>query len=172
MAPTFDEISTLRWSVERDSVGAEARLHELGIELGRGSEPVANYQMASVSGRLIFLSGHGPIDSSGTARRGKVGVDRSLEQARDDARVVGMNLLSTIREELGSLDRVTRVVKVLGMVNCAPGFIRTPEVVDGCSDLLVDVFGPERGRHARSAIGVAELPFDITVEIEMICEFD
>lgn len=153
-------------------MGAEARLHELGITLGRPAQPVANYQMAVASGRLLFLSGHGPVEPGGAMRQGKVGSTLSLEQARDAARLVGISLLGTLRAELGSLDRVTRVVKVLGMVNCAPGFHRMPEVIDGCSDLLVTVFGVERGRHARSAVGVSELPFDIAVEIEMICEFE
>jgi enamine deaminase RidA (YjgF/YER057c/UK114 family) len=85
---------------------------------------------------------------------------------------VALNLLHTIRRELGSLDRVTRIVKVLGMVNCAPGFNQTPQVIDGCSDVLVEIFGEEIGSHARSAVGMAELPFDISVEIEMICEVE
>ncbi len=153
-------------------MGAEARLDELGITLGRCAQPVANYQMAVASGGLLFLSGHGPVEFDGTMRQGKVGDALSLDQGRDAARLVGINLLATLRAELGSLDRVLRVVKVLGMVNCAPGFHRMPEVIDGCSDLLVDVFGDERGRHARSAVGVAELPFDIAVEIEMICEVE
>ena len=153
-------------------MGAEARLYELGITLVSAPQPVANYVTSVTSGQLLFLSGHGPVEPDGTMRRGKVGGELSLEQARDAARLVGINLLGTLRAQLGSLDRVTRVVKVLGMVNCAPGFHRMPEVIDGCSDLLVEVFGDERGRHARSAVGVAELPFDIAVEIEMICEFD
>ena len=101
--------------------------------------------------------------------KGKVGQDLDIEAARDAARLVGLSLLSTMRRELGSLDAVRRIVKVLGMVNCAPGFNRTPAVIDGCSDFLVEVFG-EAGRHARSAVGMAELPFDIPVEIELIAE--
>ena len=151
-------------------MGAEARLVELGITLASRAQPVANYQMAVTSGRLLFVSGHGPVESDGSMRQGKVGDTLSLEEGRDAARLVGVNLLATLRAELDSLDRVLRVVKVLGFVNCAPGFHRMPEVIDGCSDLLVDVFGVERGRHARSAVGVAGLPFDIAVEIEMICE--
>jgi enamine deaminase RidA (YjgF/YER057c/UK114 family) len=100
-----------------------------------------------------------------------VGGDLNAGEGRDAARIVALNLLHTIRDDLGSLDRVTRVVKVLGMVNCAPGFNRTPEVIDGCSDVLVEVFGNEIGLHARSAVGMAELPFDIAVEIEMVVEF-
>ncbi|MHB1087653.1 MAG: RidA family protein [Acidimicrobiales bacterium] len=153
-------------------MGAESRLLELGITLGARVHPVANYQGAVASGQLLFVSGHGPVRSNGTLVQGKVGDILSFEQAHDAARLVGMSLLATVRAQLGSLDRVSRIVKVLGMVNCAPGFIRMPEVIDGCSDLLVEVFGIERGRHARSAIGVAELPFDIPVEVEMICEFE
>jgi enamine deaminase RidA (YjgF/YER057c/UK114 family) len=103
---------------------------------------------------------------------GKVGSDLSVEEGREAARQVALALLATLRRELGSLDRVRRVVKVLGMVNCAAGFVESPEVMNGCSDLLVDVFGSAIGSHARSAVGVFELPFNIAVEVEMICEVD
>ena len=151
-------------------MGAEARLAELGIELPAAGEPVANYRMAVRTGNLLFVSGHGPAHRDGAKVRGKVGVDLDLPEAREAARLVGVNLLATIRREVGSLDAVRRVVKVLGMVNCAPGFGQTPAVIDGCSDLLVDVFGPEAGSHARSAVGMAELPYGLAVEIEMIVE--
>ena len=118
---------------------------------------------------MLFLSGTGPIRADGTIITGKVGADLDLEAAVEAARVTGLQLLAAMRHELGSLDRVGRVVKTLGMVNCAPGFNRTPQVIDGCSNLLVDVFG-ERGRGARSAVGMAELPFDISVEIELVVE--
>ncbi|MBW4079079.1 MAG: RidA family protein [Acidobacteria bacterium] len=153
-------------------MGAEARLLELGIDLAEGSHPVANYEMVAASGRLLFVSGHGPVQANGALLRGKVGDAFSLEQAYEAARLAGLAVLATLRGELGSLDRVSRIVKVLGMVNCAPGFNRMPEVIDGCSDLLIEVFGDNRGRHARSAIGVAELPFDIPVEIELVCEIE
>lgn len=151
-------------------MGAEDRIVELGITLPQASAPVANYLMAAQSGSLLFLAGHGPYDYDGTMRVGKVGADLTVAEAREAARLVALNMLQTMRRELGSLDRVTRVVKVLGMVNCAPGFNRMPEVIDGCSDVLVEIFGREIGSHARSAVGMAELPFDIAVEIEMICE--
>lgn len=151
-------------------MGAEDRLVELGIVLPEASAPVANYLMAVRSGDLLFLAGHGPYDLDGSIRVGKVGSDLTVSEARDAARLVALNLVHTIRRELGSLDRVTRIVKVLGMVNCAPGFNRTPEVIDGCSDVLVEIFGTTIGSHARSAVGMAELPFNIAVEIEMICE--
>ena len=151
-------------------MGADARLAELGIELPPAGKPVANYRMAVRSGDLLFVAGHGPAERNGVKVRGKVGADLDLAEAREAARLVGVNLLATVRQELGSLDAVRRVVKLLGMVNCAPGFDRTPEVIDGCSDLLVEVFGPETGSHARSAVGMAELPYGLAVEIEMIVE--
>lgn len=151
-------------------MGAEARLAALGIELPPGSEPVANYRMAVRTGDLLFVAGHGPAHGDGVKVRGKVGADLDLDEAREAARLVGVNLLATVRRELGSLDSVRRVVKVLGMVNCAPGFDQTPAVIDGCSDFLVEVFGPEAGSHARTAVGMAELPFGLAVEIEMIVE--
>src|SRR5436190_13412850 len=151
------------------SMGAEERLRDQGIELPASPAPAGNYVSAVRSGSLLFLAGHGPLRADGTMVKGKVGQDLDIEAARDAARLVGLSLLSTMRRELGSLDAVRRIVKVLGMVNCAPGFNRTPAVIDGCSDFLVEVFG-EAGRHARSAVGMAELPFDIPVEIELIAE--
>jgi enamine deaminase RidA (YjgF/YER057c/UK114 family) len=153
-------------------MGAEARLAALGIELPAAAAPVANYRMAVRSGNLLFVSGHGPAHREGIRATGKVGADLDLAEAREAARLVGVNLVATVRRELGSLDAVRRIVKVLGMVNCAPGFDQTPAVIDGCSDFLVELFGDEIGRHARSAVGLAELPFGIPVEIEMIVEVD
>ena len=151
-------------------VGAEARVAELGLVLPPALKAAGNYVDAVRSGALLFLAGHGPVREDGTVVHGKVGSDLDIDAARDAARLTGLSLLSTVRRELGSLDDVRRVVKVLGMVNCAPGFNQTPKVIDGCSDLLVDVFGEDIGRHARSAVGMAELPFDIPVEIEMVVE--
>jgi len=148
---------------------AEERLAQLGIELPDAPAPVGNYVSAARSGPLLFLAGHGPVRPDGTMVQGKVGRDLDVAEAAAAARLVGLGLLGSMRRELGSLDSVTRIVKVLGMVNCAPGFNRTPAVLDGCSDLLVEVFG-ESGRHARSAVGMAELPFDIAVEIELVAE--
>ena len=142
----------------------------LGITLPPPLKPAGNYVDAVRTGDLLFLAGHGPVRDDGTVVRGKVGTDLDLTAGRDAARLVGFSLLTTVRRELGTLDAVRRVVKVLGMVNCAPGFNRTPAVIDGCSDLLVQVFGDDIGRHARSAVGMAELPFDIPVEIEMVIE--
>ena len=119
----------------------EDRLHELGIELTEVFPPAGQYVGAVRTGSLVFLSGAGPIRPDGTFVTGKVGRDVDLDAAKEAARLTGLQLLAILRAELGSLDRVARVVKTLGMVNCAPGFNRTPAVIDGCSELLIDVFG-------------------------------
>ncbi len=142
------------------------RLVELGIELPPVSPPAGNYVGCVVIGDMVHVGGHGPINGTEIIR-GKVGSDLSLEEAKHAARATGLSILATLRAELGDLDRIERFVKVFGMVNVAPGFNQTPAVIDGCSDLLVEVFG-EAGRHTRSAVGLAELPFDIAVEIELI----
>jgi enamine deaminase RidA (YjgF/YER057c/UK114 family) len=149
-------------------MSAEARLKQLGIELPEVMPPAGSYVPAKRSGDLVFISGQGPWHAGGLVK-GKVGRDLTLSQARDAARLTGLNCLAVLRAELGSLDRVASIVKIFGMVNCAPGFTDTPGCVNGCSDLLMEVFG-EAGRHARSAVGMAELPFDIAVEIELIAE--
>ena len=150
------------------STAVSGRLAALGIELPPVSKPVANYLGCKQVGDLLYVGGHGPVTASGVTR-GKVGGTISVEEARDAARATALSMLATVQAELGSLDRVSQIVKVFGMVNCAPGFNRTPEVIDGCSDVLVEVFG-EAGRHTRSAVGMAELPFDICVEIEMVLQ--
>ena len=142
------------------------RLVELGIELPPVFPPAGNYLGCVVVDDLVHVGGHGPI--GGPERFvGKVGTDLTLEDGYRAARATGLSMLATLAADLGDLDRIERIVKVFGMVNVAPGFNRTPAVVDGCSDLLVEVFG-EAGRHTRSAVGMAELPFDIPVEIELI----
>ena len=148
---------------------AEMRLAELGIELPVPKSPAGAYVPAVRTGDLVFLSGAGPAAADGSLVTGKVGRDLDVDEARAAARLVGLQLLAALRAEVGDLDNVVRVVKVLGMVNCAPGFNRTPPVIDGCSELFIDVFG-EAGRGARSAVGMGELPFDIAVEIEAIFE--
>jgi len=152
-------------------MGAEARLVERKITLPPAPAPLANYVGAVRTGNLLFLSGHGPGRGQ-AATRGKVGRDLSVEQGYQAAREVGLNLLATVRAHLGSLDRVRRVVKVLGMVNSADDFGDQPKVINGFSDLMVEVFGEEIGRHARSAVGMAGLPLGIPVEIEMILEVE
>jgi enamine deaminase RidA (YjgF/YER057c/UK114 family) len=149
-----------------DRIGA--RLRELGIELPPVFKPVANYLGCRQVGDLLHVGGHGPTTANGVIR-GKVGDTVSLDLAREAARATALSMLATAKAELGSLDRIRQIVKVFGMVNCAPGFNRTPEVIDGCSDVLVEIFG-DAGRHTRSAVGLAELPFDICVEIEMIAQ--
>ena len=144
----------------------EQRLVELGIELPPVFAPAANYVSCIRHGDLLYTAGHGPVNGSEVIR-GKVGTDLTVEQGRDAARMTALAILATMRQELGTLDAVDGIVKVLGMVNVGGDFNQTPQVIDGCSDLLVEVFG-ERGRHARSAVGMAALPFDIAVEIELI----
>jgi len=145
----------------------DARLRELGLELPTPMGPGGNYLPAMAAGDLVFLSGMGPVRPDGTLVAGKVGDGGlDLETAREAARLTGLQLLAALRAELGDLGRVRQVVKLFGMVNCRPGFNRTA-VIDGCSDLLVDVLG-DAGRGARSAVGMAELPFDIAVEIEAV----
>ncbi len=152
-------------------MSAEQRLKELGIELGTVSQPVANYVNAVRTGNLLFLAGKGPRAENGKRPSGKVGRDYTAEQAYQHARTVGMDLLAVMRTELGSLDKVKRVVKVLGMVNAVPEFADHPKVINGCSDLFVEVLG-ERGKHARSAVGMGSLPMGIPVEIECIVEVE
>jgi enamine deaminase RidA (YjgF/YER057c/UK114 family) len=150
-------------------MSAEKRLKELGIELGKVSAPVANYVNAVRTGNLLFLAGKGPRPQDGVRPSGKVGREYTVEQAYQHARTVGIDLLAVMRSELGSLDRVKRVVKLLGMVNGTPEFTDHPRVINGCSDLFVEVFG-DAGRHARSAVGMGSLPMAIPVEIECIVE--
>jgi enamine deaminase RidA (YjgF/YER057c/UK114 family) len=150
-------------------VGAEARVKQLRLELPTPPRPMANYVTAARSGNLLFLSGHGPVRDGRIVYQGKVGRDLTIEQGREAARLTGLNLLATARDTLGSLDRVRRVVKALGMVHCTDDFTEHPKVINGFSDLMVEVFG-DAGRHARSAVGMGSLPFGIAVEIEVILE--
>ena len=147
----------------------EARLAQMGLQLPDPPPPVANYLGAVRTGNLVFVSGHGPHQRDGYRVVGKVDSEVGLSEAREAARLTMLNCLATLRAELGSLDRVRRIVKLLGMVNSDPRFTRQPEVIDGASDLLEEVFG-ERGNHARSAVGMGSLPMGIPVEIEMIVE--
>ena len=149
---------------------AESKLNELGIELPESPSPVANYVPAVRTGNLLYLSGVGPAARpDGTTPNGKVGVDLTPEEGYEAARLTGINILARLKAELGSLDRVNRVVKLLSMVNCTTDFGDQPAVANGCSDLMVEVFG-DKGRHARSAVGMGSLPNQIPVEIEMIVE--
>ena len=145
------------------------RLKELNIELPEPGSPVANYVPARTVGHLVFLSGHGPRTAQGILKTGKVGADLSLEEGYEAARLTGISLLASLQREIADLNRVKRFIKVLGMVNVDPSFTDMPSVINGFSDLMVEVFG-ERGKHARSAVGMASLPANIPVEIEMIVE--
>jgi enamine deaminase RidA (YjgF/YER057c/UK114 family) len=149
----------------------EARIKELGIQLIKPTPPIANYVKAVRVGNLIFLAGHGPDKPEGGMVTGKVGGELTLEQGRDAARLTGISLLSTLKGEIGDLNKVKRIVKVLGMVNAVPTFDKHPQVINGFSDLMVEVFG-ENGKHARSSVGVSSLPNNIAVEIEMIVELE
>ena len=148
----------------------DAKLNELGITLPTAQAPAANYVPAVRTGNLLFLSGVGPAARpDGTTPEGKVGKDLSKEEGYEAARLVGLNILARIKDETGDLDKVERVVKLLGMVNAAPDFGQSPAVINGCSDLLVEVLG-NRGRHTRSAVGMGTLPNGVAVEIESMIE--
>lgn len=149
----------------------EARLRTLGIELPPITVPQASYVLTVQSGDLLFVTGHGPLAGGRPMATGKVGAELTEQQGYAAARATILNALAAVRAELGSLDRVRRIVKLVGWVNSAPGFTRQPWVINGASDLLLDIFG-EAGRHARSAVGANELPLDIPVEIEMIVEVE
>jgi enamine deaminase RidA (YjgF/YER057c/UK114 family) len=150
-------------------MGAEARIKELKLQLPNPPKPVATYIPAVQVGNLLFVSGHGPLKTDGTMIAGKVGSEATLEQGKEAARVTGLAILSTMRNTLGSLDRVVRLIKVLGMVNATPDFREHPQVINGFSDLMVEVFG-ESGKGARSAVGMGSLPGNISVEVEAIFE--
>ena len=150
-------------------VDYDKKLKELKIELFKPSAPMANYVKAVRVGNLLYLAGHGPTKADGSNMTGKVGKDVTTEEAYMAARQTAIAILSTLKAELGDLNKVKRVVKVLGMVNCIDTFTDHPKVINGFSDLMVSVFG-EKGMHARSAVGMNSLPMNITVEVEMIVE--
>jgi enamine deaminase RidA (YjgF/YER057c/UK114 family) len=152
-------------------VTAEDRARDLGLDLSRPASPLANYVPAVRTGNLVFISGHvPPAGPDGARPNGKVGAEFDVELAYQIARQVAIAMLASLRAEIGSLDKVTRVVKVMGMVNATPEFSQQPRVVNGASDLLVEVFGEAIGKHARSAIGVVSLPSNVPIEIEMVVE--
>ena len=151
--------------------GPEARLAALGIELPEPPAPVANYVRAVRTGNLVFLAGHGPLKHGGGYVTGKLGGGLEVEEGYAAARLTGIALLASLRAEIGSLDRVRRVVRVEGMVNSTADFTDQSKVINGCSDLLVEVFG-ERGKHARAAVGMVSLPIGLAVEIHMVVEVE
>lgn len=144
------------------------RLHAQGLTLPPPPKPIANFQTHVREGNLVFLSGQGPVTAEGDLYTGKVGVDITTREAYTHARLVGVNLLAVMHDVLGDLAHVKRIVKLLGMVNAAPDFSDHPLVINGCSDLFIEIFGESSGSHARSAIGVSSLPGNITVEIEAV----
>jgi len=150
-------------------MGAEQKLKELGLILPQPPKPVANYLPAVKIGNLLFVSGHGPYNDENTKISGKVGRELTTEEGYQAARNVTLNCLASIKDTVGDLDKVKRIVKLLGMVNCTDDFKDQPKVINGCSDLLVAIFG-DIGKHARSAVGMQALPNQIPVEIEMILE--
>lgn len=162
-------LTLLTFAVNAQDV--EKKLKELGVELYAPTKPMANYVKAVRTGNLIFLAGHGPTYADNTNITGKVGKDLTTEEGAKAARQVGIALLSTLKGEIGDLNKVKRIVKVLGMVNCTDTFYDQPKVMNGFSDLMVAIFG-EKGKHARSAVGMNALPQNIAVEIEMIVEVE
>jgi len=148
----------------------EERLHALGLQIPPQPEPIANYVGAVRTGNLIFVSGHGPSQDGKLIYIGKLGREIDTKTGYEAARLVMLNCLASLKAEIGDLDRVTRIVKVLGMVNSAPEFAEQPFVINGASDLLTEIFGERVGKHARAAVGMNALPFGISVEIEMIVE--
>jgi len=150
-------------------MSADARIAELNLELPEAPAPGGTYSPAVQVDNILYVSGHGPVQLDGTMMTGKVGADLTEEQGIAAARQVGLTILATLKSQLGSLDRIERIVKVLGMVNAAPDFKTQPKVINGFSDLMVDVFG-EGGRAARSAVGMGSLPGNIAVEIEAIIQ--
>jgi enamine deaminase RidA (YjgF/YER057c/UK114 family) len=151
-------------------MSAEARIKELKLELPPAPKPAGVYKPVVVSGNMAYVSGHGPLKSDGTMITGRVGADTDQQGGYDAARQVGLAILSTLRSQLGSLDRIKRLVKTLGMVNAVPDFKQHPAVINGYSELMAEVFGADAGVGARSAVGMGSLPGNITVEVESIFE--
>ena len=153
-------------------MNAEARLAALKLELPPAPAPMGVYQPVTITGNLAFVSGHGPLKADRTLITGRLGDQLEVAEGKAAARQTGLAILATLRSQLGSLDRVKRLVKLLGMVNCTPDFASHPAVINGCSELFAEVFGPENGIGARSAVGMASLPGQIPVEIEAIFELE
>src|SRR5712664_833496 len=149
----------------------DKKLKELGIELYSPTKPMGNYVKVVRTGNLLYFAGHGPTRADNSNITGKIGKDLTWEQGYDAAKQTGIALLSTLKAEVGDFNKVKRIVKVLGMVNCTQEFTDQPKVINGFSDLMVSIFG-EKGKHARSAVGMYMLPSNIAVEIEMIVEVE
>ncbi|MDZ5452262.1 MULTISPECIES: RidA family protein [Labrys] len=162
---------TISGTVPRPHASPYERLAALGIKLPAAPAPIANFVTHVQEGKLLFLSGQGPNHADGRSHTGKVGAEVSVEEAYQHARLTGINLIAVMQDALGDLSRVRRVVKLFGMVNAVPDFAQHPAVINGCSDLFIEVFG-DGGVHARSAVGQGSLPGQITVEIEAIVAID
>ena len=168
--PTTENSATVDAQAPSD-YNPEAKLAELGIELPAAATPVADYVNAVRSGNLLFLAGKGPNKPEGGYITGKVGQDLTVEEGYEAARLTAIAQLAVLKAELGNLNKVKRIVKVTGMVNCTPDFTNQPEVINGFSDMMVEVFG-EKGKHARAAVGMGSLPRNIAVEIEAVVEVE
>jgi len=164
----FTSVATITCAQKIDY---DKKLKDLGITLITPAKPVANYVKVVRTGKLLYLSGDGPTLPDGSYITGKVGADLTVEQGYAASKQTGVSILSTLKAELGDLNKVKRIVKVLGMVNCTSTFTDQPKVINGFSDLMVAVFG-EKGKHARSAVGMSSLPSNIAVEIEIIVEVE
>jgi len=164
-------ISSVILSASLIAQDAETKLKEMGIVLIPPSSPVANYVNAVRTGNLLYLAGKGPLKADNTYVTGKVGKDLTIEQGYEASRITAINHLAVLKNELGSLNKIKRIVKVLGMVNCTEDFKDQPKVINGYSDLMVEIFG-DKGKHARSAVGMYSLPFNMAVEIEVIVEIE
>ena len=151
-------------------MSAEAKLAELKLELPPAPKPMGVYKPVVVVGNLAYVSGHGPLKPDLSLIKGRVGADLSLDEGKAAARQVGLAILASLRAHFGSLDRIKRVIKTLGMVNSAPDFLEHPKVINGCSELFAEIWGPDHGIGARSAVGMGPLPGNIAVEIEVIFE--
>ncbi len=158
-------------SVAQKKIDYDQKLKDMGIVLTTPAKPMANYVKVARTGKLLYLAGHGPAKPDGTNVAGKLGADMTIEQGYEAAKLTGISLLSTLKAELGDLNKVKRVVKVLGMVNSTETFTDHPKVINGFSDLMVAVFG-DKGKHARSAVGMNQLPGNMAVEIEIIVEVE
>ena len=153
-----------------DNISPNEKLSQLKLKLPPAPEPLGVYKPFLIVGRLVYVSGHGPIKSDGSLMKGKVGEDMDMEEGKKAARQVGLAILSTLKSNLDNLNRIKRVIKVLGMVNSTPDFTKHPYVINGCSEVFAEVFGKENGVGVRSAVGMGSLPDNIPVEIEAVFE--
>ena len=166
--PNAGDIQLDERPITNTLMSAETRLKELNLQLPPPPQPVGVYKPVVLEGRFAYASGHGPLRADGSFIVGRVGSDLDLAAGKTAARQTGLTMLASLRQLLGSLDRIERVIKVFGMVNCTAEFLEHPQVINGCSELFADLWGPENGVGARSAVGMSSLPMNIAVEIEAI----